>query len=209
VRETHPASLSHEVLDKLFIGSRLHEHADPAQRVVGVAALPRDSKALAQMLGADPSPDVRAAAATHCSDPAVLAAALRTETVPQVSTAIAASLGKVLAARPDDGSVRTFLAAPECPDVVRAQFALHTQDEERRRVAIDGISDEEVLVDVALDAEHASVRIARPSAFMRPNRCAGCSREHATGTAASRAWRASGSMRSASASKTPRRLTRS
>lgn len=148
------------MLDKLFIGSRLHEHADPAQRVAGVAALPRDSKALAQMLGADPSPDVRAAAATHCSDPTVLAAALRTETVPQVSTAIAASLGKVLAARPDDGSVRTFLAAPECTDAVRAQVALHTQDEERRRVAIDGISEEEVLVDVALAAEHASVRIA-------------------------------------------------
>jgi hypothetical protein len=148
------------VLDKFFFGSPLLEHADPAQRVVGVKALPRDSKALLQLLGADPSPDVRTAAATHCSDPAALAAALQAESEPQVRAAIAASLGKVLAATADDGLVRTKLAAPECTDAVRAQVALHTQDEERRRVAIDGISDENVLVKVALAAEHSSVRIA-------------------------------------------------
>jgi len=54
------------VLDKIF-GTPLHENSDPAQRVIGVAALPRDSKALAQLLGADPSPDVRTAAALHCA----------------------------------------------------------------------------------------------------------------------------------------------
>jgi len=60
------------------------------------------------------------------------------------------------------------LAAPECSDEVRAQVALHAQDDERRRAAIDGIANEEVLVDVALAAEHASVRSAAPSASGQP-----------------------------------------
>jgi hypothetical protein len=147
------------VLDKLF-GSSLHEHADPAQRVHGVTALPPDSKVLAQLLGSDPSIDVRRAAATHCSDPTVLAAALRAETEPSVRSAIATSLGKVLAATADADIVRSLLAAPECPDAVRAQIALHTRDEQRRRDALNGIRDESALVDVALGAEHASARLA-------------------------------------------------
>ncbi len=147
------------MLDKIF-GSPLHEHADATQRVLGVAALPPDSKVLAQLLGSDPSTDVRRAAATHCVDPAVLAAALKAEAELSVRLAIAASLGKVLAATADTGIVRSMLAAQECPDAVRAQVALQTQDEERRREALNGIADEHALVDVALGAERASVRIA-------------------------------------------------
>ncbi len=147
------------MLDKLF-GSPLHEHADPAQRVHGVTALPPDSKVLAQLLGSDPSADVRSAAATHCGDPTVLASALGAETEPSVRSAIAASLGKVLAATADTGIVQSLLTAPECPDTVRAQIALHTRDEQRRRDALNGITDEDALVDVALGAEHASARIA-------------------------------------------------
>jgi hypothetical protein len=147
------------VLDKIF-GSPLHEHADPAQRVLGVAALPPDSKVLAQLLDSDPSTDVRNAAATRCTDPVVLSGALQAETEPSVRSAIASSLGKVLAATADTGIVRSLLAAQECPDAVRAQIALHTQDEQRRRDALNGMADEDALVDVALGAEHASVRIA-------------------------------------------------
>jgi hypothetical protein len=147
------------VLDKIF-GTPLHENSDPAQRVIGVAALPRDSKAVLQLLSADTSPDVRTAAALHCSDPAALAHALRTEPERNVRVAIAASLGKVAATTSDAGLARTILAAPECSDEVRAQVALHAQDDERRRAAIDGIVNEDVLVDVALAAEHASVRSA-------------------------------------------------
>jgi hypothetical protein len=147
------------VLDKIF-GTPLHENADPAQRVVGVAALPRDSKALVQLLGADPSPDVRTAAALRCSDPAALAQALRTETEPSVRRAIADALGKVAARTPDAELARQILAAPECSDELRAQVALHAQDEQRRRAALDDIANEDVLVDVALAAEHASVRSA-------------------------------------------------
>ena len=103
------------MLDKIF-GSPLHEHADATQRVLGVAALPPDSKVLAQLLGSDPSTDVRRAAATHCVDPAVLAAALKAEAELSVRLAIAASLGKVLAATADTSIVRSMLAAQECPD---------------------------------------------------------------------------------------------
>ena len=147
------------MLDKLF-GSPLHEHAEPSQRAAGLLSLPGDSKVLVQLLGADPSPEVRIAAATHCSDPVALAAALKKEIDPQVCTAIAASLGKVVATTSDQSIVRNILSAPECVDAVRAQVALHTEDEERRRMAIHGIGDDNVLVDVALAAEHASVRLA-------------------------------------------------
>lgn len=147
------------MLDKIF-GTPLHENSDPAQRAVGVATLPRDSKALAQLLSADPSPDVRTVAAQRCSDPAALAEALRTESEPGVRRAIADSLGKVAAATPDAALARHILAAPECSDEVRAQVALHAQDDERRRAALDGIANEDVLVDVSLAAEHASVRSA-------------------------------------------------
>jgi len=148
------------VLDKLFFGPAPHEHTDPKQRLVGVAALPPDSKVIAQLLAADPAPEVRTAAATRCSDPAALAAALTTEADPQVRAAVADSLGKLLAATADDGIVRTVLSAPECVDAVRARVALHSKDDERRRIAINGIGDEDMLVDVALGAEHASVRLA-------------------------------------------------
>ena len=48
------------MITKLFSRSALHEHPDPAQRVQGVAALPPDSGELAQLVAADPAPEVRA-----------------------------------------------------------------------------------------------------------------------------------------------------
>ena len=148
------------MLDKLFFGSRLHEHADPAQRVLGASALAQDSPVLVQMLGADPSVDVRAAAAARCGSPAALLAALNSEREPRVRTAIEGSLGGALATIPDADVVRAIVDAPECTDAVRAELALRSQDEVRRRAAIDAIGDEGQLVRVALDAEHASVRFA-------------------------------------------------
>ena len=148
------------MLNKLIFGSALHEHAEPAQRVIGVAALPPDSQALAHLLSTDPAPEVRAAAARQCGDPAALAAALRTETAPEVCTAIAAALGGALASMPDGAAAQTLLAAQDCTDAVRAIVALHTQDEQHRRIAIDGIRDENVLVDIALAGAHAPVRLA-------------------------------------------------
>lgn len=120
------------MLDKLLFSSPLHESADPEQRARGVLGLTADSPAVAQLLASDPVPAVRAAAASRCANLTVLAGALPTETEPAVRAAIAAALGKLLDAMP----------------------------EEPRRAAIAGISDEEALVDVALNAEHAPVRAA-------------------------------------------------
>jgi len=148
------------VLNKLIFGSALHEHAEPAQRVLAVASLPSDSPALMQLLADDPAPEVRAAAAARCAELRALASALTAEAEPQVRAAISASLGKVLAAEPNGAEARALLAAADCADAVRAEVALHTQDEERRRLALDGIGDENVLVDIALAAAHAPVRLA-------------------------------------------------
>ena len=147
------------MLDKLFFGSRLHEHADPAQRVLGVSALAPDAPALVALLGADPSAEVRAAAATRCGDATALLAALKVERDPQVRAAVSAALGGVLATTADAQLPDEVLGAQDCPDAVRAEVALHTQDEKRRQTALAGISDEDVLVRVALDAERASVRL--------------------------------------------------
>lgn len=148
------------MLDKLFFGSRLHENADPAQRVLGIGALAPDSPVLAQMLASDPSPEVRAAAARRCGNAPALLGSLKTEAEPVVRTAIATALGELLAASSDASAARAMLDAPECTDAIRAELALRTQDDERRRAAIEGIGDEDELVRVALDAGHASVRIA-------------------------------------------------
>jgi hypothetical protein len=148
------------LLDKLFFGSRLHEHSDPSQRVLGVGALPPDSPTLEQMLAADPSADVRAAAAGRCANPAALLAAVQAEREPQARAVIASALAKLLAALPDANAARPILDAPGCTDEVRAELVLLTHDDERRRAAIDGMDNEDELVRVAIDAEHASVRIA-------------------------------------------------
>ena len=63
------------MITKLFSRSALHEHPDPAQRVQGVAALPPDSGELAQLVAADPAPEVRVAAANRCTDLPALAGA--------------------------------------------------------------------------------------------------------------------------------------
>jgi hypothetical protein len=148
------------MLDKLLFGSARHEHADPAQRLLGVAELAPEAPALAQLLAADPAPEVRAAAAARCVDAAALAAAWRTETEPAVRAAIASSLGRALAASGDVAAGRSLLAAPECSDAIRAAVALAATDEALRRAAIEGIADEQVLVDIALAAELAPVRLA-------------------------------------------------
>jgi hypothetical protein len=148
------------VLNKLLFGSAQHENADPAQRLLGAAELAPDSPALAQLLAADPAPEVRAAAAARCVDLTALAAAWQSERQPEVRAAIAASLGRAIAASADSASAQALLAAPDCTDAIRAAVALHSADEERRRIAIEGIADEDVLVDVALAAERAPVRLA-------------------------------------------------
>lgn len=156
------------VLNKLLFGSAQHEHADPAQRLLGVAELAPDAPALAQLLAADPAPEVRAAAAVRCVDAVALAAAWREETEPAVRAAIASSLGRALAASADVAAARSLLAASECSDAIRAAVALAATDETLRRAAIEGIADEQVLVDIALAAELAPVRLAAAERVQTP-----------------------------------------
>ena len=156
------------MLNKIFFRSDLHEDVDPAQRVLGVAALPANSAVLASLLALDPAPEVRAAAAARSIDLGTLGAALASEPLPEVRAAICIALGNVLASTPDSAAAQAFLATPGCPDPVRAEVALHTQDEDRLGAAIDGIRDEDVLVDVALAAAHARVRLAAAERVVAP-----------------------------------------
>lgn len=156
------------MLNKLLFGSAQHEHADPAQRLLGVAELAPDAPALAQLLAADPAPEVRAAAAMRCVDAVALAAAWREETEPAVRAAIASSLGRALATSAGVAAARSLLAASECTDAIRAAVALAATDETLRRAAIEGITDEQVLVDIALAAELAPVRLAAAERVQTP-----------------------------------------
>lgn len=120
------------MLNKILSRTPLHEHADPAQRVLGVAELPPESAELLNLLRADPAPEVRAAAARRCGDGAALAAGWQADREPQVREAIVESLGRWL-------------------DRV---------DGEALRAAVEGIGGQELLVELALGAAHAPVRMA-------------------------------------------------
>jgi hypothetical protein len=155
------------VLNKLLFRP-LHEHAEPSQRILGVQALPSDSPDLAPLLHADPAPEVRAAAAVRCTDPVVLSAAWQDELEPHVRAAIEASLGKIAAETTDTTVANALLTAENCTDAIRAAVADHTQDADRRRVAIEGIRDEAVLVELALTAPHAPTRLAAAERVQSP-----------------------------------------
>ena len=60
------------MLTERLFGSK-SDHADPARRVTAVATLPPESDELAALLGTDPAPEVRIAAANRCTNPAILA----------------------------------------------------------------------------------------------------------------------------------------
>ena len=155
------------MLNRLLFRS-LHEHPEPSQRVLGIPALTPDSAELAQLLRTDPAPEVRVAAARHCADLTMLAAAWRAETETEVRAAVAASLGKVLAQTPDGAAAQALLAADDCTDVIRAAVAHETQDDDRRWLAIDSIRDETVLVELAVAAAHAPTRMAAAERVQSP-----------------------------------------
>ena len=120
------------MLNKILSRTPLHEHADPAQRLLGIAELPPESAELLQLLRADPAPEVRAAAARRCADGAALAGLWQADGEPQVRSALVESIGRWL-----DGI-----------------------DGEQRRAAVEGIGSQDLLVEIALAAPHAPVRLA-------------------------------------------------
>lgn len=155
------------VLDKFF-ASAPHQHPDSAQRLQAIAQLAPEAKALAQLLATDPDAQVRAAAAARCADAQALEAALRAEREPAVREAIGAALGRQIATGADAVAVQRLLDAPDCPQALRAAVALHASDDERRRLALEAIADEEALVDVALAAAHAPQRLAAAERVRAP-----------------------------------------
>ncbi|MBE0621764.1 MAG: DUF349 domain-containing protein [Burkholderiales bacterium] len=148
------------MITNLFSRTALHQHAEPAQRVLGVAALPPDSGELAQLLQSDPAPEVRIAAAQRCADLQALASAAETESDAGVQLALASALGDALAQTEDGALAQALLAADRCTDAVRVEVARRAQDSERRRSAIAGMRDEGALVELALLAGQAETRMA-------------------------------------------------
>ncbi|HEY5291083.1 MAG TPA: hypothetical protein VIJ43_02080, partial [Burkholderiales bacterium] len=148
------------MITNLFSRTALHQHAEPAQRILGVAALPPDSGELAKLLATDPAPEVRIAAAQRCADLAALASAWETEADAAVRLALASALGDVLARTQDSALAQALLAADQCTDAIRIEVARRAQDAELRRSAIACIRDEAALVEVALLAGHAETRMA-------------------------------------------------
>jgi exonuclease SbcC len=151
------------MITRLRFRSALHEHADPAQRMRGVAELPPDSPDLAHLLGADPAADVRAAAAARCTDLAALAAAWETESDADVRGALGAALSVTLAATADGAAARAVLDAHHCTDAIRLDVVRLSPDADRRAMAIGTLRDEEPLVTLALSADHAETRKAAAS----------------------------------------------
>ncbi|MBE0624709.1 MAG: DUF349 domain-containing protein [Burkholderiales bacterium] len=151
-----------------FSRTALHLHADPAQRILGVDALPPNSGELAQLLAADPMPEVRIAAARRCSDLAALARAWETEADAGVRLALAASLGDALAHTQDSARAQALLDADRCTDAIRTEVARRTQDGARRSAAIAAVRDEAALVELALQAGHAETRMAAAQRVQAP-----------------------------------------
>ena len=143
-----------------FSRTSLHKNADPAQRLVGVDALPQDSDELAQLIASDPAPQVRIAAARRCKALAVLAPAWEAEADADVRLALASALGEALAQAQDSALAQALLAADKCTDAMRIEVARRSQDPERRHAAIAAMRDEAALVELALLAEHAETRMA-------------------------------------------------
>jgi len=148
------------MISNLFSRTAPHLHVDPAQRILGVAALAPESDELAQLLAADPVAEVRAAAARRCSALAALASAWDTETDEGVRLALASARGGVLAQAEDSEPARALLAADRCTDAIRTEVARRARDAGLRRGAIAGMRDEAALVELALAAEHAETRLA-------------------------------------------------
>ena len=121
------------------------------------------------MLTADPSQEVRIAAAQRCTDLSTLAAAWTNEAAPGVKNAIANTLAGLIADSEDTGTAQALLARPEIADSIRAQVAHKARDSERRRAAIAGIRNEEALLEIALSAEHAETRMAAAESVHSPD----------------------------------------
>jgi hypothetical protein len=156
------------MITRLFTRSALHEHADPAQRALGVAQLDPESDELKSFLLEDPAAEVRAAAARRCADATVLAQALRSEADGEARSALADALAAAIASSADDAAVQTLLEDETIDDAIRAEVARRAGDTPRRRLAIEAIRNENALLDLALGASQAEARLAAAERIRAP-----------------------------------------
>ncbi len=152
-----------------FSRTALHQHAEPAQRILGIAALAPDSGELALLLASDPVPQVRIAAVQRCADLSALASGWETETDAGVRGALAAALGDALIQTQDDALAQALLAAERCTDAIRLDVARRARDAGRRRAALAAIGDEAALLELALLAGQAETRMAAAERVHTPD----------------------------------------
>lgn len=157
------------MITRLFTRSALHEHAEPAQRALGVAQLEPGSDELKSFLVEDPSAEVRLAAANRCSDVGALAQALRSETDVAVGDALRSRLAGVIASGEDVAAAQALLEGSDIDDSVRAEVARRALDAALRRFAIAAIESEEVLLELACGAVQAEARIAAAERIHSPD----------------------------------------
>lgn len=155
------------MISSLFSRTPLHQHAEPAQRILGIAELPPDAGELAQLLASDPVAEVRIAAAQRSADLAALLASWDKEADPAVRLALATALGKALA-ETADGAAPAFLASDACTDAIRAEVVRQAQDAARRGAALAAIGDDAVKLDLALHAGRAETRLAAAEQVRTP-----------------------------------------
>ncbi|MEO8753221.1 MAG: DUF349 domain-containing protein [Casimicrobiaceae bacterium] len=148
------------MLNKIFARQPRLEHADSAQRLLGLAELAPESDDIARLMAADAAPEVRAAAALRCVDADAIAAALATEADPAVRAALDEAFVSALAQIADDDKAKALLEADATTDAARAQLAHCASSATRRRMAINTLREEDRLVEVALGAELAETRMA-------------------------------------------------
>jgi hypothetical protein len=156
------------MVTRLFSRTPLHEHPEAAQRLLGVTSLSPESAELAALMGADPEPEVRAAAAARCSDLAALAAAWDREADPAVREALATALARVVSGTADGAAARGFLENGACTDAIRAAVARQAGEADRRLAAIAALRDEPLLVELALSGGHAETRLAAAECVRSP-----------------------------------------
>jgi hypothetical protein len=156
------------MITRIFSRSALHEHADPAQRVLGVTQLEPGSADIARLLREDPAAEVRRAAAQRCVEVEPLLAALASETDAEVRATLTVALAAAVAQLADEAEARALLEGDGVDDATRAEVARSAQDAGRRKLAVGAIRDEAALLDVALHAGQAETRALAADRLQSP-----------------------------------------
>ncbi len=151
------------MLNKILSRPPLHEHADAAQRLLGVAELPADSAELVQLLRSDPAADVRAAAARRCGDRPALVAAWAVEPDATVREAIVEAIAAALDRLADAAELQA--ATGEIgSQALLAEIALAAPHAPVRLAAAERVTDEAALrrlAERAQDKDRGVARIAK------------------------------------------------